>query len=183
MKRNTRIRRERDPIPWKYCLLTLVCGLVLVAGFFWAARLHFSSIEYGIKNAKLRRQVEELKTEKRLSILRREMALSGVSKVARKIGFRKRTVNNIEVVRDRTPARKDIILATSRDDLNRVKTFTNSDTLAKGKRMKLREIEKKITKTVINESRRKNRDTRTDENRGSRSDIRERTVAVLAKKR
>ena len=33
LKRKSTVRRKGDPIPWKYCLLTLVCGLFLVAGF------------------------------------------------------------------------------------------------------------------------------------------------------
>ena len=52
-------RRERDPIPWRYCFLTLVAALILVGGFFFAARQHFSSIDFGIKNSKLRKQIEE----------------------------------------------------------------------------------------------------------------------------
>ncbi|HLL99733.1 MAG TPA: hypothetical protein VK400_01655, partial [Pyrinomonadaceae bacterium] len=52
--------REGDPIPWRYCFLTLICGSLLVGGFFLAARQHFSAIDYGIKNAKLRQQKENL---------------------------------------------------------------------------------------------------------------------------
>ncbi|NNE98424.1 MAG: hypothetical protein HKN25_05310, partial [Pyrinomonadaceae bacterium] len=47
IQRKSRVRRERDPIPWNYCLLTIACGLILVLGFFAAARQHFSSIDYG----------------------------------------------------------------------------------------------------------------------------------------
>ena len=45
INKKERIRREKDPIPWRYCLTTLACGLFLVAGFFGAARQHFSSID------------------------------------------------------------------------------------------------------------------------------------------
>ncbi len=141
--RTTRIKRERDPIPWKYCVLTLVCGLILVGGFFFAARLHFTAIEYGIENSKLRKELEQLKTDNRIAILRREAALSAVNKVAQKIGFRSRTVNNLEVVG--SPAQKlPVVLAVS-DDQPQVKAFTNSDTLAKAIHVKFEEIEKKVT--------------------------------------
>lgn len=93
-------RRESDPIPWRYTLLTLFCALFLVAGFFFAARQHFSSIDYGIKNSKLRKQLDELEGEKRRLILEKEIALSPaeIKKAAKKIGMTAMTANNIEVV-------------------------------------------------------------------------------------
>ncbi len=83
------IRRERDPLPWKYCFLTVICGLILLAGFFGAARQHFVSIEYGIENSKLRKQIEELEAEKRNLINARETALAPkeILKAAKKYGF------------------------------------------------------------------------------------------------
>lgn len=94
------VRRQRDPLPWKYCLLTLACGLFLVAGFFWAARSHFSSMDYGMKNAKLRKQIEELKAENRRLQLSREIALSPaeIKRQAKKLGLMPMTARNIEVV-------------------------------------------------------------------------------------
>ncbi|MCB1024075.1 MAG: hypothetical protein KDB79_06790, partial [Acidobacteria bacterium] len=86
IKRRSRVKRERDPIPWKYCVLTLICGLIFVAGFFTAARLHFSSIDYGFKNSALRKDLGKLENEKRRLILHREIALSSISKTAEKIG-------------------------------------------------------------------------------------------------
>ena len=93
-------KREGDPIPWKYTLLTLFCALFLVAGFFFAARQHFSSIDYGIKNSKLRKQLDELEGEKRRLILEKEIALSPgeIKKAAKKIGMTAMTASNIEVV-------------------------------------------------------------------------------------
>ena len=76
INKKERIRREKDPIPWRYCLTTLACGLFLVVGFFGAARQHFSSIDYGIKNSNLRKQVEELESENRRLLLTKEIALS-----------------------------------------------------------------------------------------------------------
>jgi hypothetical protein len=80
---------QSNPIPWRYCVLTLICGLFLVTGFFLAARQHFSSIDYSIKNSTLRRQLSELEADKRRLILSKEIALSPaeIKRVARKIGF------------------------------------------------------------------------------------------------
>lgn len=105
-KKSQKIRRERDPIPWRYCLLTLVCGLVLVVGFLFAARQHFASIEYGIKNSKLRKQLDELEAEKRRLILEKEIALtpSEIKKAAKKLGLTEMTASNIEVA---NPARAE----------------------------------------------------------------------------
>ncbi len=99
INKNERIRREKDPIPWRYCLTTLACGLFLVAGFFGAARQHFSSIDYGIKNSKLRKQVEELESENRRLLLSKEIALSPgeIKKSAKQIGMVELSASNIEI--------------------------------------------------------------------------------------
>lgn len=101
-------RRAGDPIPWKYCLLTLGCGLVLVVGFFFAARSHFASIDFGIKNSKLRKQIEELEADKRRLILSKEIALSPgeIKKAAKKLGLSDMTASNIEVYRPNPNAKE-----------------------------------------------------------------------------
>jgi hypothetical protein len=97
------VKRERDPLPWRYCILTLVCGLILVGGFFYAARQHFSAIDYSIKNAKLRQQKEKLESEQRQLHLVREIALAPVQikKAAKKIGCRilRPTVSSMSTVK------------------------------------------------------------------------------------
>lgn len=108
-KRNrpvSRAVRERDPIPWKYCFLTLVCGSFLVVGFLGAARQHFASIDYGIKNSKLRKQLSELETEKRRLLLAREVALSPVEikKAARRIGLVERGAGPVFVRLKESPS-------------------------------------------------------------------------------
>ncbi len=92
---------ESEPLPLRYILLTLTCGLILVVGFFFAARQHFSSIDYGIKNSKLKKQIEELETDKRQLTLAKEIALtpSEIKKAAQKIGLTMMTASNIEVFR------------------------------------------------------------------------------------
>ncbi len=96
----SQVKRERDPLPWRYCLLTLVCGLILVGGFFYAARQHFSAIDYSIKNAKLRQQKENLQSEQRQLYLAREISLAPIQikKAAKKIGLQDFTANSIEYV-------------------------------------------------------------------------------------
>ena len=97
-KNTPRVKRERDPLPWRYCLLTLVCGLVLVGGFFFAARQHFSSIDFGIKNSQLKKQKDELEAAKRQLLLAKEIALSPaeIKKAAKKIGLTEMTAANIQ---------------------------------------------------------------------------------------
>lgn len=109
-------RRERDPIPWRYCLLTLICGVLLVGGFFLAARQHFSAIDYGIKNAKLRRERENLEAEQQRLKLAREVTLSPaeIKKAARKIGLREMTASNIEVY-----SSKDLAGKTTQNSANK----------------------------------------------------------------
>jgi hypothetical protein len=98
--RNEKIKREQDPIPWRYCFLTLVCGLLLVVGFFWAARQHFSAMDLGIKNFKLRQQKESLESEQRLLERNKEVSLSPgeIKKVAKKMGLQDLTAQSIEIV-------------------------------------------------------------------------------------
>ena len=82
-------KRQKNSIPWRYCVLTLFCGLLLISGFFFAARQHFASIDYSIKNSRLRRQLDELEADKRRLVLAKEIALSPaeIKKVAKRIGF------------------------------------------------------------------------------------------------
>ena len=66
-----------------------VCGLMLVTGLFFAARHHFVSMDYGMRNSRLRKQVEELEAEKRRLLLAREVSLSPgeIKKAAKKTGL------------------------------------------------------------------------------------------------
>lgn len=63
-------------IKWRYFLVVLVCGFVIAAGFFFAARQHFASMDYSIKNSRLKKQIEDLEAENRRLQLAREVALS-----------------------------------------------------------------------------------------------------------
>ena len=99
-----KVRREKDPIPWRYWLLTLVCGVFLVGGFFLAARSHFSSMDFGIKNSSLKKQIEDLESEKRRLLLLKEIALSPteIKKAAKKLGLTEMTASSFQVVGQNT---------------------------------------------------------------------------------
>lgn len=99
-EKTQRPRREREPIPWRYGLLMLTCGLIIVGGFFYAGKTHFSAVDYGMKNAKLRDQKEELEAEQRRFKLAREIALSPaeIKKAARKLGFQDMSASNIQIL-------------------------------------------------------------------------------------
>ena len=79
----------KNPKGWRTYSLMFVCSLLIVAGFFFAGRQHFSSMDYGMKNSRLRKQIDELEAEKRRLLLQREIAQSPaeIKKSARRVGF------------------------------------------------------------------------------------------------
>ena len=88
-RRTNAKRPQNGPIRLQTCSLVFICILMLVAGFFFAARQHFSSMDFGMKNSRLRRQVDELEAEKRRLLLAREVSLSPaeIKKAAKKTGL------------------------------------------------------------------------------------------------
>lgn len=82
MKRINNNRKTRSTIAvetdWRIVAVVIVCGLALAAGFFFAARQHFLSMDIGFKNSRLRRQLEDLESEKRRLLLAREVSLSPI---------------------------------------------------------------------------------------------------------
>jgi hypothetical protein len=86
---------------WQYYATATVCCVVLVAGFFFAARQHFSSMEYGLQNSRLRRQLDELQSEKRKLLVTREVSLSPIElrKAVRRIGFMDSPANHNDGIR------------------------------------------------------------------------------------
>jgi hypothetical protein len=155
-------RREGDPIPWRYCFLTLICGVILVGGFFLAARQHFSAIDYGIKNARLRQEKENLESEKQRFKFAKEVMLTpdAIKKAARKIGFREMTASNIDVS-SRKPADKpkpEALSKTQNENANR-ETAKNES-----------KEEKKVAKTAKAETKKeetKKTETKTDRKKDS----------------
>jgi len=74
-KINTAAAVETD---WRTVAIVIVCAVGLAAGFFFAARQHFLSMDIGFKNSKLRKQLEDLESEKRRLLLAREISLSPI---------------------------------------------------------------------------------------------------------
>jgi hypothetical protein len=101
------VKRDRDPIARRFCVAATICGVIVAAGFFLAARSHFSSVDYGFRNSELRRQIESLESDKRRWIYLRETAMAPdeIRKSARRIGmFENRQVVSAEVTSaDRRP--------------------------------------------------------------------------------
>jgi cell division protein FtsL len=93
----SKVRRERDPVPWRYSLMILFCIVFLASGFIYAAKQHFDAMNYSIKNEKLLKQIEELENEQRRLKLQKEEALSPaeIKKAARRLGFREFSAENI----------------------------------------------------------------------------------------
>ncbi|HQZ98346.1 MAG TPA: hypothetical protein PLP21_18655 [Pyrinomonadaceae bacterium] len=69
--------------------LILVSTLTLASGFFFAATQHFSSMDYGMKNSRLRKQIDQLEAEKRRLLLAKEVSMSPneIKKAAKKAGL------------------------------------------------------------------------------------------------
>src|SRR3982750_341254 len=88
--RSKAVATPTHELSWSFMLLVAVCACVVAAGFFFAARQHFTSMDFGIKNSRLRDQIEDLQTEKRRLLLAREIASSPLSirKAASAMGLR-----------------------------------------------------------------------------------------------
>lgn len=159
IKRKSNVRRQRDPIPWKYCFLTLICGLFLVAGFFWAARSHFSSMDYGMKNAKLRKQIDELKSENQRLTLSRELALtpSEIKEAAKKLGFTTMTAKNIESIDSKSADEVKTEVTESKKKDN-IKIPSIKDEVLKNSAENSKDREKKNEK-LANEEKKSNNDS------------------------
>jgi AAA15 family ATPase/GTPase len=97
-KKNSRIQPASS---WQYYATATICCTVLVAGFFLAARQHFSSMEYGLQNSKLRRTLDELQSEKRKLLVTREVSMSPIElrKAVRRIGFMDSPTSSDENIR------------------------------------------------------------------------------------
>ncbi len=75
-QRNSRIHRDRDVRALSRLALLLFSGLVLAGGFVFAAKQHFSAIQYGYQTEGLRRERERLLEEKQQLMLKRDQAFA-----------------------------------------------------------------------------------------------------------
>lgn len=107
-KRKAAARRESEQKRGRTYALILVCGLLAVSGFFLAGRQHFSSMDYGMKNSRLRKQIDDLESEKRRLLLAREISSSPaeIKKAAKKAGFGEPNVDQPQMAQ-LTSATKD----------------------------------------------------------------------------
>lgn len=91
---------------WRTYALMLVCALLLVTGFFFAGRQHFASMDFGMKNSRLRNHIDDLEAEKRRLLLAREVSLSPseIKRVAKKAGLVEYGPPVVEIAKKTTPA-------------------------------------------------------------------------------
>jgi hypothetical protein len=82
-----------------------VFGALLVSGFFLAGQKHFASMDYGMKNSRLKKQIEALEAEKRRLILAREVSLSPaeIKRAAKKTGLLDASEIGAEIARVEPP--------------------------------------------------------------------------------
>ena len=85
IRTRSRVATPSRELSWSFVLLVILCACFVAAGFFFAARQHFTAMEYSMKNSKLREQIRSLETEKRRLELAREVAVSptAIRKAAR----------------------------------------------------------------------------------------------------
>lgn len=135
-KKESVTRQRRAPLSWRYGLPFLVCGVLLLAGFFFAARQHFSAIEYGIRNAKLRQQKNVLENEQRQLHLDREISFSPaeIKKVAKKIGLQELASNGVEAVKTKFAAVSSMSEKTVGEKIKQA--FSNNASPAAGRQTK-----------------------------------------------
>lgn len=124
MKHETFPKTNARPLAnsnWQYYATATITCVILVAGFFLAAKQHFSSMEYGLQNSRLRRQVDELESEKRKLTVSREVSLSPVElrKAVRRVGFVDTPQTQIDTFasRDRLVERTVINAVSSKKEL------------------------------------------------------------------
>jgi cell division protein FtsL len=89
-QRNSKIHRDRDLRALSRLGLLLLCGLVLASGFLFAARQHFTAIQYGYQSEGLRREREKLLAEKQHLMLMKEQAFAParLASQARELGLK-----------------------------------------------------------------------------------------------
>ena len=90
MNKPTRQMTAETTPSWVYIAVTIACVCFLAIGFFFAARQHFMAMDLGIKNSKLRKQLEEMESENRRLVLAREVVRSPLEmkRIAARRGLR-----------------------------------------------------------------------------------------------
>jgi len=98
---------------WKLYMLMSLCSLIVVSGSFFAARQHFSSWDYSIRNSRLRKQIDDLETEKRRLLLAREVALSPneIKRVAKKMNIDQPELAVVQAPKSAAPVKDRVVPA------------------------------------------------------------------------
>lgn len=97
LKIKNEIRHERDERHLRRCIAGVVAGILVAAGFAFAAQQHFSALQFSAQNVEMQRQRERLRVEQKRLIFEREMASSPeqLETRARKIGLQNVSVEQI----------------------------------------------------------------------------------------
>lgn len=84
-----KVRRERASIPWPFFAASISCGLILTAGFFYAAKQHFATVHYSMRNSEMRVAKEKLEADHRKLTAERATASSDstIEKAGLKMGL------------------------------------------------------------------------------------------------
>ena len=121
LKIKNEIRHEHDNRRLGRCVFGVIAGILIAAGFAFAAQHHFSAVQFSAQNVELQRERERLKTERKRLLLERETVASPaqLEKMARNIGLQNvsvRQINNFgetanEVLIENTEAKKSFTTA------------------------------------------------------------------------
>jgi hypothetical protein len=168
-----KVSRDRAPIPWQYFLLSIVCGLTLAFGFFYAAKQHFSTIESSMKNSDMRKAKEKLMAEQRkLKVERDEVSSEAyIEKAGMKIGLRKFSSDDYQFI----DATRTVAAADYNADHNKV---TADKTKAANDKADLA----KVTKTVSVRPAENEKTNRSAKSSESKPVTRDNIAALIAKK-
>lgn len=92
-----KIRHEHDNRRLGRCVYGVIAGILIAAGFAFAAQQHFTAVEQSIRNVEMQRERERLKREQKRLIYEREMAASPAQLElrARKIGLQNVSVQQL----------------------------------------------------------------------------------------
>lgn len=98
-KFNRSMPREKDSRLWWNAVLGLMVGVLLVAGFAFAANKHFAAHQASQRNVEMQREIERLKAERQRLLAGREAALAPqkLQKLAEKIGLQTPVAAQINV--------------------------------------------------------------------------------------
>lgn len=99
--RRTNKKSPRTRITPRAVIVACLLSAFLVAGTFFAAQQHFYVVDYGMKNSRLKKQIDDLEAEKRRLLLAREVASSPaeLKRVAKRLGVVPSSASSDEAVK------------------------------------------------------------------------------------